>query len=149
MPIKTFRGQMSNDEIQTIHLHTNNGSTGYQIHKMQMLAGTPNNQNTEGIITIWSNLVAANAAVGLATVDFSNQDLLGVGFYSSSATATIYPEDQIIIFDNMVFNQDAYLVCNTGSAAPLNYYTELEQRKLDLNENTVATLKDIRNIATL
>ena len=76
MPIKTFRGQMSNDEIQTIHLHTNNGSTGYQIHKMQMLAGTPNNQNTEGIITIWSNLVAANAAVGLATVDFSNQDLL-------------------------------------------------------------------------
>ena len=148
MPIKTFRGQMSNDEIQTIHLHTNNGSTGYQIHKMQMLAGTPNNQNTEGIITIWSNLVAANAAVGLATVDFSNQDLLGVGFYSSSATATIYPEDQIIIFDNMVFNQDIYVTAadTDGSATvPANYYIELEQVKLDLNENTVATLKDIRN----
>lgn len=146
MPIKTFRGQMENDETQIINLHTNNGSTGYQIMKMQMLAGTPSNQNTEGLITIWSNSTAAAAAVGLATVDFSNQELLGVGFYSSSASATIYPEDQIIIFDNMVFNQDVYLVCNTGSSAPLNYYIELEQRKLDLNENTVATLKDIRNI---
>ena len=29
---------------------------------------------------------------------------------------------------------------------PVNYYVELEQMKLDLNENTVATLKDIRNI---
>jgi len=27
-----------------------------------------------------------------------------------------------------------------------NYYLELEQFKLDLNENTVATLKNIRNI---
>jgi len=30
----------------------------------------------------------------------------------------------------------------------MNYYIELEQVKLDLNENTVATLKDIRNIAS-
>ena len=30
----------------------------------------------------------------------------------------------------------------------VNYYIELEQIKLDLNENTVATLKDIRNIAS-
>ena len=146
MPIKTFRGQMDNDETQIIALHTNNGAMGYQVHKMQMLAGTPANQNTEGMITVWSTSVAAAAAVGLATVDFSNQELLGVGFYSSSSSATIYPEDQIIIFDNMVFNQDIYLVCNTGGAAPLNYYMESEQRKLDLNENTVATLKDIRNI---
>ena len=28
----------------------------------------------------------------------------------------------------------------------VNYYIELEQMKLDLSENTVATLKDIRNI---
>ena len=32
-----------------------------------------------------------------------------------------------------------------GSAA-CNYYIELEQVKLDLGQNTVATLKDIRNI---
>jgi len=34
-----------------------------------------------------------------------------------------------------------------GDVAPVNYYIELEQMKLDLNENTVDTLKDIRNVA--
>ena len=33
-----------------------------------------------------------------------------------------------------------------GSAIPCNYYIELEQVKLDTNANTVATLKDIRNV---
>ena len=45
----------------------------------------------------------------------------------------------------MIFNQDIY-VTNYGSGA-MNYYIELEQIKLDLNENTVATLKDIRNLS--
>ena len=47
----------------------------------------------------------------------------------------------------MIFNQDIYLTHleSQGSSA-VNYYLELEQIKLDLNENTVATLKDIRNI---
>ena len=33
-----------------------------------------------------------------------------------------------------------------GSAAICNYHIELEQMKLDLSEQTVATLKDIRNV---
>ena len=32
------------------------------------------------------------------------------------------------------------------SGEPVNYYIELEQMPLALDENTVATLKDIRNI---
>ena len=44
----------------------------------------------------------------------------------------------------MTFNQDIYITCK--SSGNMNYYMELEQIKLDLNENTVATLKDIRNI---
>ena len=48
----------------------------------------------------------------------------------------------------MKFNQDIFVTCDTGSTSgeSCNYYIELEQIKLDLNENTVATLKDIRNI---
>ena len=34
----------------------------------------------------------------------------------------------------------------SGTQQKMNYYIELEQVSLDLTENTVATLKDIRNI---
>jgi hypothetical protein len=46
-----------------------------------------------------------------------------------------------------LFNQDIYIsnVDSIGSNA-MNYYIELEQSTLSLDENTVATLKDIRNI---
>ena len=47
----------------------------------------------------------------------------------------------------MIFNQDIYVTHkDVAVGQTVNYYIELEQIKLDLNENTVATLKDIRNI---
>ena len=51
----------------------------------------------------------------------------------------------ITIFDNTIVNQDIYIThSDIVGTTPCNYYLELEQVKLDLNENTVATLKDIR-----
>jgi len=44
----------------------------------------------------------------------------------------------------MTFNQDVYVTAATDES--INYYIEMEQVKLALDENTVATLKDIRNI---
>ena len=54
----------------------------------------------------------------------------------------------VIVFDNMKFNQDIFVTNVDGGAEnrAINYYIELEQVKLRLDENTVATLKDIRNI---
>jgi len=62
--------------------------------------------------------------------------------------ASAYPIQQVIIFDQEIFNQDIYIGNQdvAGSNSKINYYIELEQMKLDLSENTVATLKDIRNI---
>ena len=52
-----------------------------------------------------------------------------------------------VVFDNMTFNQDIDItMVDVNGTQAGNYYIELEQIKLDLNENTVATLKDIRNI---
>ena len=66
---------------------------------------------------------------------------------SSAGTASGYTTTMFTVFDKEIFNQDIYLTHdeNLGSLA-VNYYIELEQVKLDLNENTVATLKDIRNV---
>ena len=142
MPIKSFRGQIANGNTETIPLHTNNGSTGYKIVKFEAMPRVPESATEEATMQIFT--IAASAAAANNVVDFSDQTLIGVLFYSGSGTSTTNPEDKMVIFDNVTFNQDIYLTCR--STANMNYHIELEQVKLSLDENTVATLKDIRNI---
>jgi hypothetical protein len=79
------------------------------------------------------------------TVNFSDQTLLGVALYANQGNQSVV-SSEVIIFDNMTFNQDIYVTAFSWEGTPnVNYYIELEQVKLDLSESTVATLKDIRN----
>ena len=144
MPIKTFRGLMDDGAIDVITLHTNNGSTGYRIKKLQVIPYSPSDKAPEAILKIYS---VTQSLPTTAKIDLSDQTLLAAAFYNQDASAANIASE-VIIVDNMTFNQDIYITYiddNTGSAAKMNYYIELEQVKLDLNENTVATLKDIRN----
>jgi len=144
MPIKTFRGLIADATIDTISLHTNDGSIGYRIKKFQLFPSDPTADN-ENIVQIYS---VPQTTTGTA-VDFADQTLLGVAMWSNSSTSYLYSDDGIVIFDNMVFNQDIFVSHRSSQGGKaINYYIELEQVKLDLNENTVATLKDIRNIAS-
>ena len=78
-------------------------------------------------------------------VDFSQNTLLAAILYNDTTSAGT-ALTQTVIFDNEVFNQDIYITFKSiASSSAMNYYIELEQVKLDLNESTVATLKDIRN----
>jgi len=143
MVVKSFRGKIADNGIDTITLHTNTGSTGYRIIKFQLFAAAPGTSDVEHIVKIYK--IPQTTADGL--VDFSDNTLLGVAFLPGKATE--FQQDDIVIFDNEIFNQDIYVTHADVGGAPgsdVNYYIELEQVKLDLNENTVATLKDIRNI---
>ena len=143
--IKTFRGLMADDTQDTIVLHTNDGSTGYRIVKFQLMAQNLGSQEYQNVVKIYS----VSQSSSTATVDFSDNTLLAAAYYEGNQ-ATGYIEDLQVIFDNIVFNQDIYLTHKDDDAGqPVNYYLELEQVKLDLGENTVATLKDIRNKAVL
>ena len=133
---------MTSDTIDTISLHTNTGSTGYRIKKFQVISGNPVSENDRWVVKIYT--IPQTAADVL--VDFSDNTLLGVGVFSSHSTSQTYPEDMTIVFDNMVFNQDIYITAKAEQGTNVNYYIELEATKLALDENTVATLKDIRNI---
>jgi len=139
--IKTFRGLLADDTQDTIVLHTNDGSTGYRIVKFQVMAPQAST-NAESTIQIWKTSQTTN----VTTVDFSNQTLLAAAIIQEDTSAAQQPIP-VIIFDKEIFNQDIYIT-NKGAdyTVNINYYLELEQVKLDLNENTVATLKDIRNI---
>jgi len=145
MPVKSFRGLIADGAQDTITLHTNNGSMGYRIVKFQIMPhkfGT-SGRDYESVVKIYK---IEQPSVG-GDVNFSNQTLLGAAVAGGNADMTQYNTTPVIIFDNEIFNQDIYITHHERDGnESINYYIELEQVKLDLNENTVATLKDIRNI---
>ena len=143
MPIKSFRGKLADLSEETIHLHTNNGSTGYRIVKFETMVANPGIASQLSVVKVFS-IPQGNAPT--STIDFSDNTLLAASMLQESAT-TDRIDSQNIIFDNMIFNQDIYITHkDTQTGEAINYHIELEQIKLDLNANTVATLKDIRNI---
>jgi len=138
--IKSFRGLLADGEQDTIRLATNNGLTGYKIKKFELLGNLPGSSGQQSIVKLFTR---EQTAVD-GTVDFDDSTLLAAGYYAaliSSAEATVLD----VVFDNVTFNQDIFITHyeDAGSIA-CNYYLELEQVKLDLNEATVATLKDMR-----
>lgn len=141
MPIKSFRGLIGDDTVEEINLHTNDGKTGYKIVKFEILSKSIN-VNLESTVKIYSvSQTAANV-----DVDFSDQTLLGAATFNQAAQQ-YYNPGTVVVFDNIIFNQDIFVThkCHDNSG-PINYHIELEQVKLDLPRQTVATLKDIRNI---
>ncbi len=142
MPIKSFRGLIADGAIDTINLHTNDGSIGYKITKLQIIPKAPGTVAGEHTVKIFK----IPQSTATATVDLSDNTLLAVAYMENGAgIGNLNPE--VIVFDNEIFNQDIFVThVEDNGTASCNYYIELEQVKLDLNENTVATLKDIKNI---
>ena len=144
MKLKSFRGKLAHNNIETIRLSTNDGLTGYRIVKFQIMNNIPGTLDYENIVKVYT---IEQAAVD-GEVDFSDQTLLAAAFASGDATANNYPEDHTIIIDSEIFNQDIFITNKevSGNASLQNYYLELEQIDLTRQEATLATLKDIRNI---
>ena len=142
MPIKSFRGKIADGGIDIISLHTNTGSTGYRIVKMQIMHAEPGQQDAEHTFKIYS---VPQTTVDNA-IDFSDNTLLAAAYLTDDKN-TLGTTSTVVVFDNTTFNQDIYVTHeDTTGSQPANYYMELEEVKLDLNQSTVATLKDIRNI---
>ena len=144
MPIKTFRGLLADEGQDTIALHTNDGSTGYRIVKFEIMPFKPNDATIKHVVQIFKILQTAASD----EVDFSDNTLLAAASYNEAPGGQDQAGYGTIFFDTEIFNQDIFVTNVDGGAEnrAINYYIELEQVKLRLDENTVATLKDIRNI---
>jgi hypothetical protein len=139
MSIKTFRGSMSDLEVSTIRLGTNDGLTGYRIVKFQLIPVLPGGAVQDSVMQIFTREQAAASA----TVEFDNPTLLAAAVYSQHQTQ--YTFNTAVIFDSVKFNQDIYITHKDEAVGQsCNYYLELEKVALNLNEATVATLKDMR-----
>ena len=139
--IKSFRGLITDGGQDRVHLRTNDGSTGYKIVKFEIW---PTDSFGVANLELVGKVTQTEQTVIDDAFNFSDQDILAGAYFTISTGALA---SKAVIFDNMVFNQDIFvsMVDQSGNLAG-NYYLELEQMKLNLNENTVATLKDIRNI---
>ena len=146
MPIKTFRGLLASDGVDKISLHTNNGSTGYKIVKFILFPNNPDNSH-ETTVKVYSTDTNPDVVTPTITADFNDNQLLAAGWFSFEGSGGGHATGFLnVVFDNMIFNQDIFVTSKCGQGRSMNYYLELEQIQLALDENTVATLKDIRNI---
>jgi len=143
MKIKSFRGKIADDGIDTISVHTNDGSVGYRIIKLTIMPENPGTTDFEHTIKIYK----IPQTTATADMDYSDNTLLAAAYTEGNNSSNYIGQPLVTFFDNEIFNQDLYVThVDAKGALECNYYFELEQIKLDLNENTVATLKDIRNI---
>ena len=143
--IVSFRGQLDMGVQEIIPLSTIKVLIGYKVKKFQILSASPGTGNVEMIGQIYKTNESTNVN---STRNFSDNRLLGVALYHDGAANDTTHFMATTIFDNEKFNQDIYINITdaTGSTIRGNYYIELEQMSLDLSEQTVATLKDIRNV---
>ena len=139
----SFRGQLAMGVEEMIPLSTMKGLVGYQIKKFEIMSSAPGTSSVEYIAQIYKTQETTNVNT---TPNFSDNRLLAVVYYQDEA-APHYPSSQDVIFDNEIFNQNVYVNITDagGGTNPCNYYIEMEQMDLALDESTVATLKDIRN----
>jgi len=138
---KTFRGLLSDNSQEKIHLSTLDGTVGYKITKFQLIEKSPLDTTARWAVKIFK----VSQTTFTTAIDFNDQRLLAAGIWTSNGTAQNYPEDMTVIFDSEIFNQDIFITAKAENGSAVNYYLELEQFTLDSNETAVATLKNIKN----
>ena len=137
---------IADNAINTIRLGTNKGLTGYKISKLELMPNNPGNANVENVVQVFTNPKSGDTS---ATINFNDPQLIAAGYFQDNASSAV-PSSKIIVLDDKVFNQDIFVtqrdIANPtpGNGTSVNYVLHLEQVKLDVNEATVATLKDMR-----
>ena len=143
MSKKSFRGLLADGEQRKIRLGTIQGLVGYKIIKFEIMANRPGSSGSDAEHTVQLFLQEQDTVTNV--INFESPLVLGAATMGNSATLSQYGSSPVIIFDNVKFNQDIYITHKeTTGTESVNFYLELEQMKLSLDEATVATLKDMR-----
>jgi len=124
-------------------LSTRKGEIGYKIIDFRIFQYKPGTLTQASTVQVFS-MEQTTVSTTTAIVDFSETTLLAAAALADWSDRIL--SEDVVIFDNKIFNQDIYIThTETSGTAPVNYYLELEVIKLDESQAMVATLKDIRN----
>ena len=140
MKTKSFKGKLADGAKTNIRLSTKQGLIGYKIKKFEIIPVNPATLKLESIVKLFS--IDPSTIDG--TVNFEDPTLLAVAYLAISDDG-FNASPLITIFDNTTINQDIFVThSEIKNSEPCNYYIELEQVKLSVDEAAVATLKDMR-----
>lgn len=144
--IKTFRGLLADGDQEVIRLSRNDGLMGYKIIKFQGFFEKPGTVEQESLLKVLK-VEDGSVPTAAAEVNFDNMTLMAVWFSTQHTSPAYNNPIQNVVFDREIVNQDIYITHTdqpAGTGESCNYYLELEEIPLNLNEATVATLKDMR-----
>jgi len=139
--IKTYRGLLPDGGQEKIRLTTTDGRMGYRITKFQMIGLDTGTYDAAFVMKVYKEEQTAITA----KIDFSDTTLLAAGYIENHENIQ-YPSSQSqIIFDHEIFNQDIFVTCkDVETGQNCNYYIELEQIKLTVNQAELLIVKDLR-----
>tara|TARA_R110002074_G_scaffold129538_1_gene270673 strand:+ start:655 stop:1101 length:447 start_codon:yes stop_codon:yes gene_type:complete len=142
----SYKGKLAMGLQDKLNLATLNGKTGYKVKKFQILSTTPGVGNVEYVAKITTKDDSASIA---STVDFTDADIVAVAYLQDNASSAV-STSETIIFDNEIFNQNAFVNITdaSGGTVECNYYIELETVSLSDIESTMLTLKSLRTVAS-
>ena len=141
MVVKTFRGQLGEDEEDRIRLGTIKGKVGYRIIKFQVCLAEPGTTDAMQVFKIFKKSQSSFTA----TIDLTNSDLLAVAYIEDGVGNADNMAPVHLIFDQEIFNQDIFISHkNVAGTEKGNYYIELEVIRLTDSDAEFTTLKDIR-----
>jgi hypothetical protein len=135
----TYRGKLADGEEQRIRLSRKDGLMGYKVVKFDIIPARPGTDEIEATVSI-----SKYSFTPASDINLDNHNILAVAYWSGYYTSAYPQVNTKIIIDTSVVNQDIFVGNKDRQGNAMNYYIELEEVKLDLNEATVATLKDMR-----
>jgi len=131
--VHSFRGLLTDGEQQKIRIQGPVGAIAWRITKLGIIGYKPGRSNpVESIISIWRE--EQTSIPDPMLVDFTNNELLGVGLWAMGEDTTAGSQvfsKETIIFDNALFSRNIYVThVDNASSESCNYYIELEEVKV-------------------
>jgi len=123
----SFRGLLADGAQEKIRIQGATGEVAWRITKFQIIEAAPGTLDVE----IVSKIYREEQSSLVATIDFTDAELLGVAYYQGG-NSTEESAGTTVIFDNTLFSRNIYVSTrDAGSnAGSINYYIELEEVKV-------------------
>jgi len=132
--VHSFRGLLGDGGQDEINLERQNANLAYRIVKFQVMTSTPGGVTYEHIVKVYKEEQSSVTAV----IDFSQPDLLAVGYITQNDT--MRGGYNQYIFDNVLFSRNIYVTqADEAGSSAANYYLELEE--VPVNAATLMQLK--------